>query len=212
MPLRNISTDEFCEGLTMAAAYAGAASPANSGGAQSRTAFPQSRPVSVLQAAISALLRDKNPRKTWGFLADAFGLRERQCKARLSGETCYTIEELQTLLQSEDGLDFLVAVMADATPAWWRWALKVMAIASVRRRQSEDQQLIMSLEAGAAEHSARRRIKGALDADKRVSAAIARAETALGFQQPDADRGAVAVSRPIARVPHRAMAAKGGRR
>jgi hypothetical protein len=196
----------------MREAYAGAGNTPNSRGAGIRTGFPRSRTISPLQAAISSLLRDKNPRKTWGFLADAFGLRERQCKARLSGETCYTIEELQALLQSEDGLDFLVAVMADATPTWWKWALKVMAIASVRRRQDADQQLLMSLERGAAEQSARRRIQGALNADRQVSEALKRAETALGFQEPDEDRAVVVGRRPGARLPHRPVAAKGGRR
>lgn len=136
-----------------------------------------------------------------------FGLQERTAKHRLAVTRVYTIGELQTLLRSEDGLDFLVAVMGDAQPSWWRWITKVMTLAAVRRRQAEDAQEILKLEtSGDVEVGARRRIKGALNADKRISAAVARAETTLGLSRPDMDRVGAASDGGMVRVSGGAMA------
>lgn len=144
---------------------------------------------SAASCTISQLIRSKYPLKTWGFIADSFNLQERTAKHRLAGTRVYSVSELQILLRSDDGLDFLVAVMGDAQPPWWRWLTKVMTLASVRRRQAEDAQEILKLETSSdADVGARRRIKGALNADKRISTAVARAETALGFSQPNLDR------------------------
>lgn len=183
---------------------------ANLGGAKTCTDFPVScTNASPLQIAITDIIKTKFPRgtKPWAFIADAFGLKERAAKHRLSNTSAYTIEELQALLQSEDGLDFLVAIMADAEPKWWWWAKQVMTLAAVRRRRAEDEQEILKLETSApAEHGSRRRIKGALDASKRVGAALARAETTVGFRRPELDgRGVADVGRG-ARVPDRTMA------
>lgn len=156
---------------------------------------------------ISDLIRAKYPVKTWSFVAGMFGLQERTAKHRLAVTRVYTVGELRTLLRSEDGLDFLIAVMGDAQPTWWRWITKVMTLASVRRRQHEDAQEILKLETtGDVEVGARRRIKGALNADKRISAAVARAETTLGISRPDVDRMGTAADGGVVRVPGRAMA------
>lgn len=164
--------------------------------------------------AITAVLQFKEPRKTWAFLAGLVSrpndeMSESVAKHRISGRRDYSVEELQRLLHSEDGLDFLVAVMGDSTPTWWRWMTKVMTLAAVRRRQAEDAQEILKLETAAdADVGARRRIKGALNADKRISAAVARAETSLGLSRPNLDRvGGVAGGRS-AGLPHRAVAGK----
>lgn len=180
---------------------------ANLGGAKTGTEISVSGIVSPLQAAITNILKSKEPRKTWAFLACCLNISERVAKHRLANTRSYTIEELQALLQSEDGLDFLVAIMADAEPKWWWWAKQVMTLAAVRRRRAEDEQEILKLETSApAEHGSRRRIKGALDASKRVGAALARAETTVGFRRPELDgRGVADVGRG-ARVPDRAVA------
>lgn len=182
---------------------------ANAGGAETCTDFPVSCTiVSDLQAAITNIIRAKNPYKTWAFVADLFGLKERSAKHRLANTRVYTIEELQVLLQSEDGLDYLVALMADTEPKWWWWAKQVMAVAAIKRRRAEDEQEILRLETSApAEVGARRRIKGALDASRNLKAGIDRAETALGLRRPDvAGRDANAMG-ASASVPHRAVAA-----
>lgn len=166
----------------------------------------------AVSCTISNLIRDKFPVKTWSFIAETFGLQERTAKHRLAGTRVYTVGELQTLLRSEDGLDFLVAVMGEAQPAWWRWINKVMTLAAVRRRQAEDAQEILKLETSPdTDVGARRRIKGALDADRRISAAIVRAETAVGISRPNVDRVGAAADSRSARLPHRAMAGAKGR-
>lgn len=116
------------------------------------------------------------------------GLQERAAKYRISNSRAYTVDELQVLLQSEDGLEFLSVLMADAEPKWWWWAKQVMTVASIKRRRHEDEQEILKLETSApAETGARRRIKGALDANRNIKAGIDRAETALGLQRPNLD-------------------------
>jgi hypothetical protein len=179
----------------MTEAYAGGGISPNRGGAETGIDFSVLGTKSNVNHTISALLRIKEPRKTWGFLCDLLyrtsGLEvtERVAKHRLAGTRDYTVEELQTLLRSDEGLDFLVAIMGDARPAWWVWITKVMTLAAVRRRQAEDAQEILKLEtSGPVETGSRRRIKRALDADARISSAVARAETALGFQKPDMGR------------------------
>lgn len=196
----------------MTAAYAGSAKASNSGSGRSCTATPNPCTLFEVSPAITEVFKEKFPLKTWAHIGSSLGLQERAAKYRASNSRTYTSDELAALLRGEEGLDFLVAVMGDARPIWWRWALKVLAIAAVRRRQAEDQQLIMRLEAGQGEPSARRRIKGAMDANKRVSAAIARAEAALGFQDPNLDRVDGPRSGGANGLPDRAVAGKKGKR
>lgn len=181
---------------------------ANLGSAKTCTDFSGScTTVSELQASITNILRAKNPYKTWAFVADLFGLKERSAKHRLANSRAYTIEELQALLRSEDGLDYLAALMGDAEPKWWWWAKQVMAVAAIKRRRAEDEQEILKLETSApAEVGARRRIKGALDANRNLKASIDRAETALGFRRPDVDSRDAHAVRGKPGASHRAMA------
>lgn len=176
---------------------------ANSRGAKTCTDYPETCTASALQEAITNLIRFQNPNKTWGFVASMFGLKERAAKHRLANNSSYKIEELQALFQSEDGLSYLNAMMADAEPEWWFWTKQVMAQASKRRLAAEATQEALQLEAQLPPTAAARRLtKGSADATKKLSTAFARKETALGFLRPDGDRSA-----------DRAMAqAKGGRR
>lgn len=164
---------------------------ANQGGARTCT-------DSAVSCTISAVIRTKNPNKTWAFVAETLSLKERAAKHRLAGSRPYTVGELQTLFQSEYGLDYLEALMADAEPRWWMWLRKVMKLAAVRRRQAEDHQEVLLLETSAPlEPGSRRRLKGIRDADRHLSAAMAEKETALGFLRPDPAR---AVHRPVAQA------------
>lgn len=193
----------------MPRASATTADLANFGGGNSCTVNRETCTISAVNLAINEVLKSKFPLKTWAHLAAMLGLQERAAKYRVSNSRAYTVDELQTLLHSEHGLDFLMAVMGEAQPAWWRWINKVMTLAAVRRRQAEDAQEILKLETAAdVDVGARRRIKGALDADKRISAAVARAETSLGLSRPNLDRvGSPAGGRGVG-VPHRALAGK----
>lgn len=173
----------------MRAASIDARDLANLGGAENCTNRTKTCTVSQLQADITDLLKRHFPHKTWALLADAFGLKERAAKHRLANNSSYTIEELQLLFQSEDGLDYLNAMMADAAPAWWVWWKQVMAQAEKRRIAAEATQEAMQLEAQLPPTAqARRLTKGNADATRKLNAAFARKETALGFLRPDADR------------------------
>lgn len=188
---------------------ASAATPnfANLRGGNSCTANRETCTISAVNFAINEVLKSKFPHKTWAHLAAMLGLQERAAKYRVSNSRAYTVDELQTLLHSEDGLDFLMAVMGEAQPAWWRWITKVMTLAAVRRRQAEDAQEILKLEtSGDVDVGARRRIKGALNAEKRISSAVARAETSLGLSRPNLDRVGFAAGSGSSRVPSRAVA------
>lgn len=197
----------------MSERYAALAGSAKIGGAETCTVFPETCTVSPLQVAITDLIKAHNPKKTWGFVADAFGLRERSAKHRLSNSVSYTIEELQVLIQGEDGLEFLEALMADAEPRWWWWAKRVMAIAQRRKAAAEIDQEILTLETSSmADARSRRRLKEDQHATQNVGAKLTRAETALGFLAPNSDRVAArAVVPPKSKVPAAGMRA-GGRR
>lgn len=175
---------------------------ANLGGAENCTNRTKTRTISQLQSDVTDLVKRHFPRKTWALLADAFELKERAAKHRLANNSSYTIEELQLLFQSEDGLDYLNAMMADATPTWWVWCKQVMAQAEKRRLAAEATQEALQLEAQLPPTAAARRLtKGNADATKKLSAAFARKETALGILRPDVNR-----------APARAVAQAKGRR
>lgn len=161
----------------------------NFGGAENRTNRTETRTVSALQEAVTDLIYHFNPKKTWGFVAHAFGLKERAAKHRIANHSSYTIEELQVLFQSEHGLAYLEAMMDDATPEWWMWTRQIMAQASKRRLAAEATQEALALEAQLQPTAAARRLtKGNADATKKLNAAFVRKETALGFLRPDVDR------------------------
>jgi hypothetical protein len=193
---------------------ASAAAPnfANYGGHKTVSDFADLVSGLPLHQAVTAVLQFKEPRKTWAFLASLVSrpndeMSESVAKHRISGRRDYSAEDLQRLLRSEEGIDFLVAIMGDATPTWWRWIMKVMTLAAVRRRQAEDAQEILKLEtSGDADVGARRRIKGALNAEKRISSAVARAETSLGLSRPNLDRVGTSAGSRSGGLPGRAVA------
>ncbi len=146
---------------------------------------------SAVTCTISEIFRRKYPSKTWGFIANLLGLQERAAKHRLAASRPYTVAELQIILQSEDGFEFLNALMADAQPKWWWWAKRVIATAERRRQAAEIDQEILQLETSRPpDVNGRRRIKGDLDARTNLGKKFAAAETALGFLAPNSDRTA----------------------
>jgi len=168
----------------MPRASATTADLANFGGAETCTPQPKKYTPSDLQVAITKLIKAKFPAgtKAWAYLMEAFDLKERAAKHRLSNSVSYTIEELQALIQGEDGFEYLQTLMADAEPKWWWWAKRVIATAERRRMAAELDQEILKLETSRpADTGARRRIKGDLDASKSLGAKFARAETTLGL-------------------------------
>jgi hypothetical protein len=175
---------------SMTQVYATAPRSPKSGGDKLGNVFPGLGIISPLQQAITNVFKSKQPLKTWALIANTLQVSERTAKHRVANARAYTIEELQVILQSEDGLDFLNVLMAQAEPRWWWWAQRVMAIAARRRQAAEIDQEILKLETSPlAEAGARRRIRNDIDASTNVGAKLSRAETALGFLAPNADRG-----------------------
>lgn len=155
------------------------------------TALSVSGSVSPLQAAVTDFFRVKQPRKTWGFLANLLDVTERVAKHRLANTRSYTIEELQTMLQSEDGFEVLQILMDGSQPKWWWWAKRVIATAERRRMAAElDQEILLLETSRPPDVHGRRRIKGDLDARTIQNNKFAQAETALGILYQDINRPA----------------------
>lgn len=98
----------------------------------------------------------------------------------------FTAHELALLLRSEDGFQFIAALMADADPQWWRGVRKANALGAMRRQQKQLQEAISELE--------------------QVDGALARAEAALSVSDEDFHRPHVDALRAVTRVPNRPLA------
>lgn len=187
----------------MGTALAVAAALSNLRGAETCT-------ESAVTCTISDIFRKKYPSKTWGFISNLLGLSERAAKHRLAASRPYTVAELQIILQSEDGFDFLNALMEDAQPKWWWWAKRVIATAERRRQAAELDQEILQLETSRPpDVNGRRRIKGDLDARTTLGKKFAAAETALGLLAPNADRAVDRAMVPAKAPAKRAYAGRG---
>lgn len=134
------------------------------------------------------------PTKPWAPLMETLGLKQRAAKHRTDGDRKFTADELAQLLQSEDGFEFLVAVMADARPTWWRVCRPLMEVAETQKMQA------------IARRRLRRVIEGAVDADREITGAIAQAETALCVQDEDFYRSQFDGARACTGARDRAMA------
>jgi hypothetical protein len=75
-------------------------------------------------------------------LMDLFKIGERDAKYRLAADRKFTAVELQTLLQTEEGIQFLVTIMADARPKWWRAVQRLSLMGSVVRRREADAEML----------------------------------------------------------------------
>ena len=69
---------------------------------------------------LAKAVRELFPHKTAHHLSDLAGLRLRAAEYFLSRKTGLSAPALVALLQSEEGLPVLEALMGDARPAWWR--------------------------------------------------------------------------------------------
>jgi hypothetical protein len=173
----------------MAASCLTGASAAKIEGAEVGSKNPILGNVSPLHEAISDFMKMRFPRKTWGFLATLINTSERVAKHRLSNARSYTIEELQLMLQSEDGFEVLQILMDGSQPKWWWWAKRVIATAERRRQASElDQEILLLETSRPPDVSGRRRIKGDLDAQTIQNRKFAQTETALGVLYQDIAR------------------------
>lgn len=162
--------------------------PAEAGGEKAETG--------VISQVLRNLLAELFPIKTWGKVAAVLGLSDRGARHRMEGTRAFSADELAALLRTEHGYRVLTAVMADAAPSWWRICAPLMEVAEIQQMQI------------AARRRLQRVVKGALDADAELSAAIARADALCDpdFHRPHADG-----LRAMARLPDRAVASAAGK-
>jgi hypothetical protein len=173
---------------------------------------------SNINAAVNAVLKIKEPRKTWGFLCDILWktsraeMTERVAKHRLAETRAYTGEELRILIQSENGLEFLNALMAEAKPKWWADIQEVIVLCKARALQHSARQQVLSLDLEEMDVPTRRKTKRFFDADRNLTATRAKKETAVGLLHQEHHRavaGAVAHPQTKAKPAPRAYAGRG---
>jgi hypothetical protein len=76
--------------------------------------------------------------KPYRALVDILNISERDAHYRLASERKYTAGDIAKLLQSEEGIQFLIVLMEQARPRWWKAVLKMGVLGSIeQRRQAE---------------------------------------------------------------------------
>ena len=170
--------------------YPAAALRANLPGAGTCTTTGTTLPL------ISSLMRAAHslwPFKTTSELIVRTRRSERTVKYWRAEQREMSSEDFARLLRTEEGFEFLIAAMADAEPAWWRLIRALSDAAQAQKLQA------------VARRRLRRAVRGALDADQEITAAIARAEAAFvhdeEFYGPQID-----ALRAAARIPNRPLA------
>lgn len=154
------------------------------------TSLGPSRSHSGTIMAVFEKIFPQGGRKT---LARLLGLSTDGAKKKLEGQRALSLDEFVILLRTPAGFKYLSAVMSDSTMQWWRICAPLMEIADVQAMQIRARRKFSNA------------VKGALDADADLSAAIARADVLL-VQDEDFHRPHVDAVRAMARVPHRAVA------
>ena len=92
------------------------------------------------------------------------GISKRTAKRKLDGDREFNAEEIGKLIRSERGFEIITAIMADHRPEWWRICAPLMDAADIRKMQIAAQRRINKI------------LGSAIDADKSLSASIARAD------------------------------------
>lgn len=127
------------------------------------------------------------------------GISDKATKRKLSCERSLSVEELGELIRSERGFEIVTAVMGDARPEWWRICAVLMEAADIKKMQL------------AAQRRAAKVLRGVLDADRDLSAAIERAETLAFYGSEQAGVHADAL-RSMGSVPNSTVASTKERR
>lgn len=137
------------------------------------------------------------PDYTSKLLARLLGLSESGARKKLDGDRKLDIDEFCVMLHTDEGFEYLTAVMAESQVKWWRLMSASMTAREAQRLQA------------AARTRIRRVIRESIDADADLSAAIARAEAFSDqeFHRPHAD-----ALRSMGRLQNRTMAPAGKQR
>lgn len=80
--------------------------------------------------------------KPYRALVDILRVSERDAHYRLSATRKYSAVDIARLLQSEEGIHFLVVLMDKAKPRWWQAVLKMGALGSIEQRRQSDLRLM----------------------------------------------------------------------
>ena len=108
---------------------------------QTHEDLPKFRSFLRSNAAVMKKVRQVYPVKTAHYLHLLTGYPLRTCEYWMSRERLPS-EAVWALLQSERGLEFLVAGMSDARPKWFGWVLRLGVAGSVMRRRAADKKLL----------------------------------------------------------------------
>ena len=133
----------------------------------SEVGFGESRKTRGVFDAVIQVSRRLWPRKTAAEMAIRARVSSRSAENWLARKADPNAQAFCSLLHSEEGFEFLIAAMADAEPAWWRLIRALNDSAQAQKLQA------------VARRRLRRAVRGALDADRDITAAIARAEAAF---------------------------------
>ena len=134
-----------------------------------------------IHKAITALFESLKPKKTWALIAETLDLKEHTAKHRAANHTNYSVEEIQVLLQGDNGEEVLNLLMADAMPDWWRELRKTLELTRIRGEQAQLQQRALAIDNTPMARQDRRKMKRFIDADRTLSATRAEQETAAGL-------------------------------
>ncbi len=86
------------------------------------------------------------PLKTDLALAERTGASDRMCRYWLASKYSLSADDICALLRSDDGLQFLEAIMGDAKPVWWQRMKASANRAALRRAQKQLQKQIDQME------------------------------------------------------------------
>lgn len=161
---------------------------------------PQACTIETQSVYLNAIIADCAKRafvKPFSALMQFLHIGESAAKKKLGEQRAFTGAELARLIRTEEGFQFIVAIMADADPAprWWRVCAPVMEAAEVRKMQIVAQRRVAKV------------ISEALNADDLLSATLAKAD-ALAVQDPDHMRPHLDALRSMAGASNRPVARK----
>lgn len=94
-----------------------------------------------LTSRLSAMA-DKVFVKPYRALVDHLHIGERDAHYRLSGARKYDAVDIARLLQTEEGIQFLVVLMDKARPKWWQAILRMGVAGTFAQRRQVDLQLM----------------------------------------------------------------------
>jgi hypothetical protein len=165
---------------------------ANGRGAKSVTRFAQSGSISFAVISKFKEMYDKPS----AVLADWLHVSERTAKRKINGYRRLSDDDLGRLIRSEQGFEFITAIMAGYQPTWWHICEPLMDAADIRKMQMAAQKRIKKI------------LGDAIDADQSLSASIARADALAFYGSEQAGVHADAL-RSMARPPlDRSMASR----